>query len=287
MGDFAPTSPYLKIEKTKWVTKTQGVSNRGGSYNFNLYTSACALIVAGSTDERFNHDAHLMYNTLINHYSYEASRVFLLTDLSSYDGITIPRDDDVSQSIVEDACNDIDSLTTSNDDVLVFWVGHGTQTKLFGAIIYCALDCGSSWMTRAELDDALDGITCNRMLVMIGSCYSGYFTQGVMNDENNRAIFSACGVSESSWGFEYSSGSTGHCYWNYAIIRALSTSAASADDDSNNRISVDEFTEFASDYINSIEPIEYEGDDYYQNPMSYIGTSFGSISGVYLGDQYY
>ena len=186
------TNGYLKVEKTTFVTQTQSVTS-GGTNNFNLYTSACALIVAGSSDERFNNDAYLLYNTLIDHYSYSASRIFLITQLSSFDGNTIPCDRPASQANVEWACDEIDSLVSVNDDVMVLWSSHGVDHST-----YSTLQCGSDEMTRSELDNALDDITCNKILVMIGSCYGGYFIGGGMDDETNRAILTACSSSELS-----------------------------------------------------------------------------------------
>ena len=90
------TSGYLKVEKTNFKTETKLVSS-GGINNFNLYTSACALLVAGSVDERFHQDSYLLYNVLIDHYSYSADRIFLITQLTEYDGITLPYDALVSQ----------------------------------------------------------------------------------------------------------------------------------------------------------------------------------------------
>ncbi len=284
IGANSFTSGYLKVEKTNFITETKTVSS-GGSNNFNLYTSACALIVAGSSDERFNQDAYLLNNILLDHYSYQASRIFLITELTSFDGTTIPRDAAASQTNVEDACDDIDGLVGTNDDVMVFWMSHG-----IGHSTYCTLECGSDEMTRLELDTALDGITCNKMLVMIGSCYSGYFIGGGMVDETNRAILTACSSIEFSWGYEMSNGVAGHNYWDYGIIKALDPdlNANDADSNCNGRTSLDEFYDFAEAYVNSLEPFKtwIFGRRYYQTPQQYIGSSFSSYS-TYFGDQYY
>lgn len=284
VGDIAVYDAYIRVEKTTWVSVNQGVSRIGGTYNFNLYTSACALIVAGSDEQHFNRDAYLMYNTLIDHYSYKASRIYLITRLSSVDGNTIPRDYATSQSNVETACEAIDSLVTSNDDVLVYWGSHGiTHDPWIGATYY-TLDCGADEMKRSELDNALDDISCNRMLVMIGSCHSGYFIGGGMDDESNRAILTSCKSTELSW---YYGGDSGHSYWNYGLIRALDPdlNADDADcDPDNNRVSVWEFYDYAYDIVKDADP--FQG-TYYQNPQSWIGSSFGNDEYVYLGDQYY
>ncbi len=270
---------YLKVEKTKWDTQTQSVTS-GGTYNINLYTSACALIVAGSSDKNFNHDAHLMYNTLLDHYSYSADRVFLITDLLSYDDITIPRDSPASQSNVEDACDDVSSLTSTNDDVFVAWFSHGFDQEI---------ECGSDTVTRTELDDALDDITCDNMIVMIESCYSGSFIGGGMDDESNRAILTSSDSDELSWGFEeYADGTAGHGYFGYGIICAIDPdlNADDADNNNNNRVSVDEFFDFAYDVVKDEDPFWYKWRRYYQNPQIHVGTGF-SDTNTYLGDQYY
>lgn len=278
VGDFAVSSPYLKVEKTKWVTKTQSVSYRGGTYNFNLYTSACALIVAGSSEQHFNNDAYLMHNTLIDHYSFSASRIYLITCLAFFDGA---RDRETSQSNVEWACDQIDALTGSNDDVLVFWASHGIKHKGLWPLwsTYYTLDCDDDEMTRSELDSVLDGIPCNRMLVMIDSCFSGYFIGGGMDDNANRAILTGCRSTE--FGSALYIGITGHGCFSYGILRALDPDlyAANADEDSNNRVSVLEFFNYAYYYVTSITSN--------QTPQSWGGSSFGSFRYNYIGDQYY
>ena len=285
IGVYLPVNPTLEVTKTGWEKQTKTVSTMGGTYYFNLYSSSFALIVAGSTDNHFNRDAYVMYETLFQHYSFKESRMYLITSLSYIDGFSIPRDYAASQSNVEAACNEIADDVTQNDDVLVYWRSHGNMYEPFLSPYYVKLDCGSDEVTRSELDNALDVISCNRMLVMIGSCYSGYFIGGGMDNNNNRAILTSSRSTELSWtmpGYTYG-------YWNYGIIRALDPdeNADDADDDNNGRVSVLELFEYAYDYVKSEDPFLINNNYYYQNPQIWIGSGFGSASGVYLGDQYY
>lgn len=160
-------------------------------------------------------------------------------------------------------------MVSSNDDVFIAWMSHG-NTQI--------LECGLDTLTRTELDDALDDISCNNMIVVISFCHSGTFIGGGMDDETNRAILTSDSGDTSSYA------TTEHSYFSYGIIRALDSDlyAEEADENDDGHVSVDELFDYAYDYVDSFNPFGFVS----QIPDHYFGSGFSETT-TYLGDQYY
>lgn len=280
VGNDIVIGGYISVQKTGWVSQSKSVSTSGGTYNFNLKTSALALVVAGSDDERFTRDAFGFYNTLIDHYSFDAARIYLITPRTTIDGTNVPRDAATSQANVEWACNQIENLATSNDQVIVYWTGHGIEYSIWPFNPWYTFECGSNEMTRNELDNALDDITCKQMILLLGPCHSGYFIGGGLDDESNRAIYTSCKTSESGHAY------TTHSYWPWAVYQALDPGSGSyqkaeeADANSDGRVSIYELYSWAYNYITITKGFTD------QHPQRWVGSGI-TDSSCYIGDMYY
>jgi hypothetical protein len=278
----------LKASKKGYVTQTKSVGDKGGKNNFNL-KGFWALIVGGETESRFTLDAVNMYNTLIDHYSFTESRIYLLTtdatiDQSTLDGNTntegnfltngngnedfdypVPRDRATSRANVEWATNQLENKVCSGDQVVVWWTGHG------GDHIFATDD---DTITADQFDSYLDDITCEEMFFFLGPCHSGSFND-TLGDEQNRAIYTSCKSYQSGWGNGV------HSYYPWATHLGLDSDydAADADDDDDNRVSLAELYDYCVDFIDS-----HTNQD--QDPQDFIGSQI-DVDTAYIGDGYY
>ena len=239
-----------------------------------------ALIVAGGDEQRFTHDAYNMYETLTMYYGFTYPNTFLLTPhaTDSVSGQIVPRDATTSVFSVEWALNEIGMLADGDDQVVIWWTGHGGF--IIGqndVIIDGQFQTHADYIGSTHFDQLLDGIFCDKMYIFLGPCHSGYWINS-LNDEPNRAIYTSCEWDEVGWAADE------HSYWPWATRKALdpSLSATSADDDSNGKVSLWELYTWADHWVRVTQ-------DKNQHPQRFVGqgVAYGSDTYKYLGDGSY
>ena len=96
-------------------------------------------------------------------------------------------DEDVTKGRLENEIRDLAAVVEADDNVLIYLVDHGSHD---GANAYFHFETGDN-LSGQELDNWLDQITCNRITVLVDSCYSGDFIDPL--NESGRILVSACG----------------------------------------------------------------------------------------------
>ena len=269
----------LVASRSGYSTKTNTITrNYGYEYQHYYLGLSWALVVAGETEERFTRDAFGMYNTLIDHYGLTDSRIYLITPLDSIDNINVPRDKATSRSNVEWGTNQIENNAIVEDQVIIWWTGHGSVDSF-------ATDSDS--ISASQLDDYLDDITCDRMFIILGPCHSGSFIND-LNAEINRVIYTSCESTQSG----YVTDDGKHSLFPWASYRALDPQMNADDADVNDDDSVsllemfDYCVYFVDDYIlNVLQPL-YPGYTFQQDPVRWPST--GTADNFYfMGDRFY
>ncbi len=240
-----------------------------------------ALIVAGGDEQRFTHDAALLYNTLWMNYGYSSSDMILLTPHANdpVTGDPVPRSAQTSATSVEWAINQLASMADGDDQVVILWTGHGHYllSGITGDIIEGRFQTHDDEIGSIEFDSWVDGIFCNDLFIFLGPCFSGYWI-GELNDEPNRAIYTSCRWDENGWATDT------HSYWPWGINRALNPnlSASSADDNNNGGVSLYELYEWVDHYVRVTK-------DANQHPQRFVGNgiSYGNDQNRYIGDGTY
>lgn len=235
-----------------------------------------ALIVGGGTEDRFTHDARGMFLTLTNYYGYTPQNTYLLTcePMDWVANVPVPYDAITSLSSVTWAINEIASKADAEDEVFIWWTGHGGYyTSKTGALLDVRFTTNGDHMYGTDFATLIDGITCDRMYICLGPCHSGYWI-GRLNDTNNRIIYTSCKWNEIAHAFYQ------HSYWPRATKRALDPSydANQADKDNNNRVSLEELFNYARYWVQ----VKKNKD---QHPQRWSGIISESYS--YIGDETY
>ncbi|MBD3191251.1 MAG: hypothetical protein GF308_11435 [Candidatus Heimdallarchaeota archaeon] len=234
-----------------------------------------ALIVDGQQysndddlEERFTNDAVGMYNTLIDHYSVAADRIYLLSD----DDTIASRDQETTKYYVKWAIKEIAKKASLLDQVLIYWTGHGKVDKLY---------TDSFTITASEFDLFLDEIDCDEIVIFLGQCRSGSFINN-LNDRQNRAIYTSCTADQNGQIYAPPTSFTAtHSLFPWAVYRGLDPDldASTADTNNNGKVSLRELFLFCVDFV----------DDYTyssQDPQYWVGNSVNQFS-TYIGDEYY
>jgi len=227
-----------------------------------------AILVGGADDGRFSDDAQGMHEVLVDHYSFDdyGDNIYQITYDSEED-----TDRTASAANFGWAIDQVAATSTSIDEVLIWITTHGVSNG--------SLQIGDDWLSGDDLDDELDEITCQKMYIFLGQCYSGK-TIEYINDTSNRAIYTSCNSTQGGW----ATGS--HSYWLWVTYRALDSgtgdeeNAEEADDNSDNMVSLYELYDWAYDYI-----IDLTNDE--QRPQRWIGSSIDPDSNDYIGDEVY
>ncbi len=225
-----------------------------------------ALVVGGETEERFTRNAFGFYNTLIDHYSFEAENIYLLTTRTTIDGNTVPRDRATSSANVQWATNQLETADL-NDQVIIYWTGHG-GTDIISA--------DGDLISASSFSSYLDDIDCGKMFIFLGPCHSGSFIDD-LNDKQNRAIYTSCSTNQSGWG------NGTHSFYPWLIYKGLDSDmdADDADTNNNNKVSLFELFNYCVDYINTLES-QY---NFTQDPQRWVGTEIGNDANAYIGDE--
>lgn len=235
-----------------------------------------ALVIGGGPEKRFNDDSQGMFNTLQNFYSFDqyGHNIWYLSVGTSDD-----RDRAVSKANIEWAIGEIDAVSTSIDHVYVWITSHGYEDYF---------QTGEYWetskMSASELDSALDDITCQVMYIFLGQCNSGTFID-YLDSETNRAIYTSCDDDEGGHA------TNDHSLWPWFTYRSLTSDvfggdAEEADVNSNYCVSLDELFDWCYDEIINYYPPEHQEYDT-QHPQRWIGSSIGSDTNDYIGDEEY
>ncbi|MFX0208983.1 MAG: hypothetical protein ACFFDT_23565 [Candidatus Hodarchaeota archaeon] len=223
------TRDYIQFDES------QNADNKP-KLSFTYYTtrSYWALIVSGSADNWSDHDAFNMFNTLIDYYNgFTNDSIYLITyhTTDPVSGDPIPRDKESHVTNVWWAIDQIASSADLCDQVVIWWIGHGTVLEgeeVFG----CPADPEDDVVTSTNLDNALDAINCREMFIYLGPCYSGAFIDDL--EEENRAIYTSC----SSFQRAHVNPTKTHAYWSWATYLSLNDNAPDADDNNDNRVSL-------------------------------------------------
>lgn len=237
-----------------------------------------ALIVGGGTEDRFTHDARGMYLTLTNYYGFTPENTYLLTceAMDWVANVPVPYDAISSLSTLTWAINDIASKADGEDEVLIWWTGHGgfSLHQTTAAILDGSFTLNGDTITGTAFDTLIDGITCDRMYIFLGPCHSGYWI-GKLDGESNRAIYTSCKWDEIAHAFYE------HSYWPRATKRALDPfyDADTADDDNNAKISLYELYDYAKHWVQVTKNQD-------QHPQRWVGF-IGGDSNLYIGDESY
>jgi hypothetical protein len=124
----------------------------------------------------------MLYHTGDNFISIDDNSVNALT------GVAVDvEDDDVTKGRLENEIRDLAALVGANDEVLIYLVDHGSHDNVNA---YFHFETGDN-LSGYELDNWLDQITCDRMTVLVDSCYSGDFIDPL--SESGRILVSASG----------------------------------------------------------------------------------------------
>jgi len=266
VGNEIVSYGYIRVEHDDYIPERKSVSDHGGYYDFILGVG-WALVVGGETEERFTRDAFGMYNTLIDHYGFTDERIYLITTRTTIDGSNVPRDRATSRDNIEWATDQIAANCHSNDQVVIWWTGHGSIDEF-------ATDADS--ITASQFDSYLDDISCEKMFIFLGPCHSGSFIDD-LDDEENRAIYTSCKADQSGY---LSSGSE-HSLFPWATYRGLDADLDADDADTNDdgRVSLYELFNYCVDFVD-------DNTSESQDPQRWVGSSFAD-AGYFIGDSYY
>ncbi|UYP44755.1 hypothetical protein NEF87_001040 [Candidatus Lokiarchaeum ossiferum] len=228
-----------------------------------------ALIVQGNSDKRFLRDTFEMSKTLREEYGF--SNIYSIGP--STPGFSVAK----ILTMINTIAN-----TRSYDQVVIFWAGHGNIDRFA---------VNTEVLYANQLDNALDAISCEKMIIFLGPCHSGSFIDN-LNDNQNRAIYTSCAYNQIA--FSYYS----HSLWTWGIYSGLDFDLDGHDVDTNNNglISLKELHDYSDDFIRE-KYVDYvfdpnADDDLLkivdpmsipQTPQRWVGSSFGSDSNFYLG----
>lgn len=247
-------------------------------YGGNGVEDHFAIILGGGTEDRFTHDARGMYLTLTNHYGFTPENTYLLTceSMDWVSNVPVPYDAITSLSSLTWAVNDITSKADIEDEVIIWWTGHGGyyRSESTGEILDVSFSLNGDWITGTYFNTLIDGITCNRMYFFLGPCHSGYWIEDLWG-KGNRVIYTSCDWDEIARAFYE------HSYWPRATKRTLDPAydADEADWNNDNRVSLKELYDYALYWVQIVKNKN-------QHPQRWV--SYGmSDSGLYIGDETY
>ena|GEM_PF-1841255 len=217
-----------------------------------LGCEAWAVIVCGYDDlpDTFDEDTNGIYDVLTN-LGVPDDHIFYVSPHTTHTGV----DRATSKANVQWAISQVASQADATDKVLFLYSSHGNIDYLT-----CT---GVDSISAANLDNWLDGITCQHMIIIIEACHSGSFigkyANGTYNSaendltgdgETNRAIFTSASTDTSSYpdvdGTDDPNSSSdvgSETIWGY--VEAFST--PSADTNGDGRISFGEAFQYAWD----------------------------------------
>ncbi len=88
---------------------------------------------------------------------------------------------DADRYAILSALNDLRSTLTENDNLLIYYAGHGTleekNQRGYWLPVDAELDNNANWISNVDLTDILNAMNAKRVLVIADSCYSGTLTR--------------------------------------------------------------------------------------------------------------
>jgi len=272
------------------------------SPNPNLF----AVIILGSSDERFKNDASAIYCTLINTYGYTKENIFVHA-VTSYDmdGDDYPNDFDyfASKNAIEHTFKELEGETNSSseipklkpsDQLFIFVTSHGGMDDDENSYIILP-DNNPDELFDYNLSEYLKNTECSQIIGVFAICEAGGFYNKLQDCDDalckNRSIHTSSNTESSWWEYWITNGNYDEFvyYWTAAVRGypysynpyEVYTAAGSFPfdyyftnhpEDYNPDINEDGVVQMseAFDYANNMDTwSEYE----YYNPNSNIGSS--------------
>ncbi len=115
-------------------------------------------------------DAHKLYKTLTSNYNFDAANVLLLEN---------PKRDEITQALE----NEFNKLT-SNDNLLIFYAGHGYWDSKFKQGYWLPADAiennRGTWLSNSTIRDYMRAIPAKHSLLITDACFAG----GIFNSRD-------------------------------------------------------------------------------------------------------
>ncbi len=111
-----------------------------------------------------------------------------LTELYGYSVTTL---ENPSRADIIDAFDDLRDKLTEQDNLLIYYAGHGWLDQQTGRGYWLPVnaksDRRSRWISNSTLTDALQGLPAKHVMVVADSCYSGTLTRSIKVPERNKS----------------------------------------------------------------------------------------------------
>jgi hypothetical protein len=183
---------YLGVGKNEIVVTAMDTSENWATKNFTITREASMMyakvkaskdpsekyyaLIIGNDDYKFirkletaKNDAREIANVLKNVYGF---KVTLLLDATRHD--------------IVQAINDLRKDLRENDNLLVYYAGHGefdeTASKAYWLPVDAQRDDDTNWILADRISSNMRRISSKHILVVADSCYSGTFTRRAVTD---------------------------------------------------------------------------------------------------------
>jgi len=183
---------YLGVGKNKIVVTAMDTSENWATKNFTITREASRIsardeiakdasgkyyaLIIGNDDYKFirrletaKNDAREIANVLTKIYGF---KVTLLLDATRHD--------------IVQAINDLRKDLKENDNLLVYYAGHGefdkTASKAYWLPVDAQRDDDTNWILADRISSNMRRISSKHILVVADSCYSGTFTRRAVTD---------------------------------------------------------------------------------------------------------
>ena len=197
--------------------------------------------------DAFNNDVWRMYGVLTNVYGIPRNQMRIY--VSQYETTTPTTvDGEPTKSNVNQGLTWLGQVSTVNDLVFIMLLNHGGT----GAVIYLSDGVTDETMTGSELGTGVRPIPHDKIVIILGHCYSGAFVQYL--SASNHIVMTSVDASHQSIGTEYDVDDDGIffpepsdtvAFFSFPEILVTALSSHDADADGNGEVSFGE----AYDYV--------------------------------------
>jgi hypothetical protein len=171
------------------VKNSEGSEVSNFTINYNMFTlNNCALIIAVQdyTDKNINtlaepiNDANKLINILTTSYTFDKKNIIFLKN-------------PVKSEIVK-TLYDLRKKLTTNDNLLIFYAGHGLWDESMQTGYWMPSDANKdnpvNWLPNSELKGYLKAIPTRHTLLITDACFSGglFATRKAFADESSSAV---------------------------------------------------------------------------------------------------
>jgi hypothetical protein len=252
---------YYQSKSLKSIESSNG--NNDSDNDICLSGNTYAVIISGGMDQYNNHvrywnDCAFIYSTLINKYSFDKEKVYILmADGTSaaidrhllngtYDSSPLDLDGDGSNDIqyaatknnISSVFNTLANIITSNDNVFVFTTDHGGSGS--SLILWGEVMTGTEFATEINKINTAESIN-----IVMEQCYSGGYISALAG--NNRVISTACSATELSYSMSNLLYDEFVYHWTSAINKSRPDGfVVNADANNDGKISMTEAFQYAS-----------------------------------------